>query len=229
MSRLTLLIAAVLVLGGCGEAPPPAAGSELRLEISPADAEIATRTSEVIRQRLDLAGWPWFAIEAAGAAELRLRVEPLDDGRRQMLQRLVSAPLKLEAFVSSEALGVPQPRPAGEPLFASSDVLKAHLETVRAGSRVHFEVGSPAKHRLEQATREAPNGTLMLYLDGAWLAGAPLSEPIRGGLVRVTLPGETPDAAHLTSMELVVALRAQLPAAVQVADESSWTAAGDPS
>lgn len=62
----------------------------------------------------------------------------------------------------------------------------------------------------------------MVFVDSEWLMAAPLSGSTRGGLVRLTLPGDTPEAAHLACMELVVALKAQLPGAVKIASEQTW-------
>ncbi len=223
---LCLLASVGLLLSACGSETVPQSGSEFRIEVAQSDAE---RTIEALRTRLDLAGWPWFSLEEAGPGELRLRVGALADGQRDALERLVSTPFFLEGYVMGEASTVKVPRPMAPPTFSSADVKHAHLEKVRSGTRVHIALKGPAIRRLEEASRQSLGGALVIYVDGHWLMAPPLHEPLRGGLVRLTLERDTPTQAHFDSMELAIGLRGRLPAPLKITSEAPWAGTDDAS
>ncbi len=226
-SRLCLLASiGLLLLPACGSDPVPESGSEFRLEVAQGEVE---RTTSALTTRLDLAGWPWFSIQESGPSTLLLRVGTLDAEQRDALQRLVVTPLFLEGFVMSEASTGPIPRPITPPTFTSADVEKAHLEKVRSGTRVHFGLDSAGSRELEEASRQNLGGSLAIFLDGQWLMAPPLTAPLRGGLVRLTLHRETAAEAHFDSMEIVIGLRGQLPSTVKIASEAPWAGTDDAS
>ncbi len=223
--RCCWIVGTALVAGACRPAAPTS-GVELQV-MAPATAESSSEhAAEAIRTRLELAGWPWFTVEPSGPSGATVRVGDLDAERRAALTRLLTVPLRLEAFVSDRPPTGPTARPEGEPTFTSDEVEHVHLEAPRSGTRVHLRLGGPAARRVEELTRERKGGSLMVFVDGEWLMAAAISEPLRGGLVRLKLPGETAEARHLSSMELVVALRGPLTPGTSIINETAWPKEG---
>ncbi len=226
---LSLLLAAFWIgLSACGSGSTPAGGEEVTVEITAPGGEAAQLTAAALRTRLELAGWPWFSVEVSGPTELRVRVGELQGTQRGDLKRLLSVPLHLAGFVTPAVTTRPLVPPDAVPTFTSDDVVHAHLEDVRGSTRVQLELSSVASRRLEEASRQNIGGSLVMFLDGEFLMAPALRAPIRGGLVRLTLDGETGAAAHLASMELVVGLRGQLPVPVRINSEGRWHGADDP-
>lgn len=213
---LLLVLATLLALplSGC-TAAPPTDGSGAVLAVSEDDAEA---TADALRARLEMAGWPWFTVENSGGA-IKVRVGPLDATSRPLFERLVGAPLRLEGFV----VGPEDADAATPPLFTSDDVTEAHLEKVRGASRVHFTLDRPAARRLEEATRQKTGGFLRAEFDGVALVHAPLHEPLRGGLVRISLPDAATGPGEVASQELVIALRAPMPPSARLVRFEPWS------